>query len=151
MIHRESRNHLALTLRQYVSGRVTNYELDSVEVDWRDRGAVAVQHATWFLYHDTHQHKATGRNRLNSTQRKEVARCILFLHSDKEYLWPEYSFPPLKNVVLNILTLGWWNTRQATKWAQYKESGDIDVWPFISHEEFQHANESTRYLASGCA
>ena len=56
MIHRESRDRLAEALRQYVSGRITNDDLDSVDVDWRDRGAIAIQCMAWQLYDDMRTH-----------------------------------------------------------------------------------------------
>ena len=43
MVHRESRDDLAIALRQYASRQITNDDLDCVVVDWRDRGAVAVK------------------------------------------------------------------------------------------------------------
>lgn len=43
MIHRESRDRVALALRRYAVGRIANDDLDDMEVDWRDRGAVAVK------------------------------------------------------------------------------------------------------------
>lgn len=151
MIHRQSRYELALKLRQFASGRITNDELESVSVDWRDRGAVAVQQAAWFLYHDTHKHRATGANSLGEVEKSEVARCVLFLHSDNEYIWPEYSFRPLKNTILNLLTIGRWNVRQKIKWAQYKEAGDFEVWPFINYQEFNYARQHANFLASNRA
>ncbi|MGZ4963255.1 MAG: hypothetical protein ACXWJB_13830 [Limisphaerales bacterium] len=52
MIHRASRDKLATALRQYVSGRITNDDLDDIDVDWRDRAAVAVKERSWSLYDD---------------------------------------------------------------------------------------------------
>jgi len=86
MISRDSRNNLALALRQYASRIATNDDLDSVTVDRRDRGAVAIKDAAWFLYDDLYTHKATGRNTLDSEQKNGIARCVLFLHSDEEYV-----------------------------------------------------------------
>ena len=60
MIHRESRDRLAEALRHYVSGQITNFKLDTVKIDKRDRGAYAVSEATWGLYDDMSKHKATG-------------------------------------------------------------------------------------------
>lgn len=64
MIDRASRDRLATALRRYVSGRSTNDDLDRVDVDWRDRGAIAVKDRAWCLYDDTDQHRATGRHYL---------------------------------------------------------------------------------------
>jgi hypothetical protein len=56
VIHRDSRDRLAEALRRYASGHISNDELDEVEVDWRDRGAVAVKGMAWRLYDDTREH-----------------------------------------------------------------------------------------------
>ena len=53
MIDRPSRNKLATAIRQYVSGRITNDNLDDIEIDWRDSGALAVKERAWSLYDDT--------------------------------------------------------------------------------------------------
>ena len=66
MICERSRDRLALALRRYVAGRINNDDLDSVEVDWRDRGAVAVKQMAWNLYDDTNCHYAKGRHAINS-------------------------------------------------------------------------------------
>jgi hypothetical protein len=92
MVHRASRNKLAEALRQYVSGRITNDDLDDIQVDWRDNGAVAIKERSWLLYDDTYNHRATGKHALTGPARTEIARWILFLHSDREYTWPQYSF-----------------------------------------------------------
>lgn len=70
MIHRDSRNRLAEALRHYVSGRITNDELDDVEVDWRDRGAVAVKQMAWQLYDDLRTHYVEGELGRGSQGRK---------------------------------------------------------------------------------
>ena len=43
MIDRKGRDRLALALRRYVVGRITNDDLEETEIDQRDRGAVAVK------------------------------------------------------------------------------------------------------------
>ena len=106
MIHRESRNRLAEALRHYAAGRITNDDLDSVEIDWRDRGAIAVNEMAWGLYDDHDVHKATGRYQLDRDARRAISKWIVFLHSDCEYIWPEYSFLQFVNWPMNFLTFG---------------------------------------------
>jgi hypothetical protein len=52
MICRQSRDQLAIALRRYVAGRISNDDLDGIVVDWSDRGAFAVKQADWALYSD---------------------------------------------------------------------------------------------------
>jgi len=151
MIHRQSRNNLSQALRQYASGRITNDDLEAIEVDWRDRGAVAVQEVAWFLYDDTHQHTATGKYSLDATQRREIAKYVVFLHTNHEFIWPEYSFINPVGFLLNIFTFGWWRKKQRYRWQQYSEAGDIDAWPFISTTALNNAKESPKLLGSACA
>ena len=146
MIHRESRDRLAETLRHYVSGQITNDDLDDVSVDWRDRGAIAVHQMAWRLYDDNSQHKATGKHYLDRKARRQIARWILFLHSDQEYYWPEYSFIQIINWPLNVLTFGWWERMKKRKWDQFLEAGDFDVWPFCRKEELQKAIENPKLM-----
>jgi len=70
MIHRESRDELALALRRYVSGQIHNDQLADVGVDWRDRGAVYVYDMAWQLYNDMEQHYAKGKYSLDEQARK---------------------------------------------------------------------------------
>ena len=137
MVDRTSRDGLAEALRQYVSGRITNDDLACVEVDWRDRGAVAVYGMAWGLYDDTYSHRATERHQLDKRARKEIARWIAFLYSNQEYIWPEYSFIQIVNWPLNLLTLGWWERMKRRKWEQFLEAGDFEVWPFCKEEDLK--------------
>ncbi len=147
MIHRPSRNILAEALRQYVSGRITNDELDDIAIDWRDRGAIAVKEMAWGLYDDMHEHKASGEHYLNKEARHDIARWIIFLHSDQEYIWPEYSFIQIINLPINILTLGWWERKKEKKWQEFQESGDFKAWPFASNEEFEKCKARPKLLS----
>lgn len=147
MIDRPSRDRLAEALRHYVSGQITNDDLDAVAVDWRDRGEVAVHQMAWGLYTDTYQHRATDAHAIPPEIRRDIARWIAFLYSDREYVWPEYSFLQIINVPMNILTFGWWERIKKRKWEQFVEAGDIRVWPFCSKDELKAILEHPKLLA----
>lgn len=147
MVDRASRDRLATALRQYVSGRVTNEELDDVDVDWRDSGAVAVKERAWNLYDDTYQHKAVGKHYVPRPDRKEIGRWILFLHSDQEYTWPQFSFMQTVNGPLNLLTFGWWERRKQRRFDEFMAAGDFAVWPFAAIEDYDTALTHPRYLS----
>ena len=146
MIDRVSRDKLATALRQYVSGRITNDDLDGIVVDWRDSGAVAVKERAWCLYDDLHDHKAVGKYHLDRAARDEIARWIVFLHSNVEYTWPRYSFDQIINWPMKLLTLGWWEKNRERIFEQFKAAGDYSVWPFVTKEDFETALENPRYL-----
>ena len=147
MIHRESRNRLAAALRQYVSGRITNDDLDDVEVDWRDTGAVAVKGRAWCLYDDTCQHRAIGKHHLPKPARDEIGRWILFLHSNLNYTWPQYDFRQIMNSPMNLLTFGRWEKRKRQKFEEFMAAGDFSVWPFATRQNYDAALERPRYLS----
>ena len=151
MIDRASRSRLAEALRHYVTGRITNDQLDGVEVDWRDRGAVAVQQMAWRLYDDLSVHYVEDRLPPHSEGRTAVARWILFLHSGEEYLWPDYSFIQIVNWPMNLLTLGLWESWKRRRWEQFLEAGDFDAWPFRQRSALDRAVARPRLLAGRSA
>jgi len=147
MICEQSRNRLALALRRYVAERIYNDTLDEVEVDWRDRGAVAVKQAAWTLYDDTKSHYAKDRHKISSSDRRIIARWIMFLHSRNEYLWPEYSLVQIVNWPMDALTFGWWERRKARRRREFKEAGEFSAWPFIANADLTDAARRPRYLS----
>ena len=147
MIDRASRDKLATALRQYVSGRISNDELDEVDVDWRDRGAVAVKERAWSLYDDTCQHRAVGKHYLPRPARDEIARWILFLHSDLEYTWPQFSFLQIVNWPMNLLTFGWWEKRKEQRFDEFAAAGDFGVWPFVAKRDYDASLRQPRYIS----
>jgi len=147
MIERSSRDRLAKALRQYVSGVITNDDLDDLHVEGRDRGAAVVKDRSWLLYDDTHQHRARGRRYLPKPDRDEIGRWILFLHSDLEYTWPEFNFIQFINLPMIILTFGWWKHRMQNRFEQFTTAGDFSVWPFGSRTEYERALAQPKYLA----
>jgi hypothetical protein len=151
MIHKPSRDALALALRRFAAGRIHNDALDEIDVDWRDRGAVAVKEAACHLYSDTRQHYAAGKDRLPRETRRIVARWIVFLHSRREYLWPEYSFIQIVNWPVNLLTFGWWERRKEARWKEFQEAGDFEAWPFIRAAELGRAVRRPRFFTGARA
>lgn len=147
MICRQSRDRLALALRRYVAGRLSNDELDCIHVDWRDRGAVAVKQMAWTMYDDTKNHYATGRYAIARDSKRTVARWIVFLHSDQEYLWPNYSLAQIINWPLNLITFGEWERRKRVRLDEFKQAGDWAAWPFVARADLTKSFSSPRYLA----
>ena len=147
MIDRQSRDRLAAALRHYVSGQITNDDLDAISVDWRDRGAAAVKAMSWRLYSDLERHYATHEHALNKEAKRDIARWIVFLHSDLEYVWPNHQLIETQGGPLNALTLGWWDKRKKRIWDAFLEAGDFSVWPFCHRTEFEEAISHPRLLA----
>lgn len=141
MIDKVSRDKLAEALRQYVSGRITNYTLDDIKVDKRDHGAAEIKLAAWYLYDDLHEHKALDSFYIDKENRKEIARWIVFLQSNEEYIWPKMK---IVDMLLSILTFGLYGKVIQKRW---KKLGDTSVWPFDSDKKLKKALEKPRLLA----
>src|SRR5262249_10627471 len=135
-------------LRRYVAGRISNDDLDDIAVDWRDRGAVAVRQAASGLYSDNKHHYATGKHAITDDGKRIIARWVVFLHSEHEYLWPEYSFIQSVNWPLNLLTFGWWERCKAVRRREFQEAGDFAAWPFVRMADSDDAARRPRYFAS---
>jgi len=141
MIDRLSRDRLVEALRQYVLGRITNVTLDDIELDDSDHGAVAVKQAAWHLYDDLHEHKAVDNFYIDKKERKEIARWIVFLQSDEEYIWSKMS---ILDFTFSMLTFGLYRKIQQNRW---KSVGDLSVWPFNSQIDLKKATAKPRLLA----
>jgi len=151
MIDREGRDRLALALRRYVVGRITSDDLENVETDWRDRGARAVHGMSYNLYSDDWGHYAVENHAIDPTTRREIVRWIVFLHSDQEYLWPEYRFDRVDWLSWfrpnEWLRLAGFRMRANSKISQLLEAGDGDVWPFLKKQDYIRALAAPRFLA----
>ena len=141
MIDRISRDKLAETLRQYVSGRVSNDTLDNLKTNSEDLGVRAIKHASWFLYDDLYEHKATGKHRIEKVNRHEVSKWIVFLQSDEEYLWP---WPSLFQRICSILTLRFYNP-------YYSNNGEKEAWPFFTKESLESALKKPKLFSGKCS
>src|SRR5262245_13862416 len=92
MIDRPARDEFAQALRRYAGRRISNDDLDDLVLRRSgDAGLNAVKGAAWTLYSDLETHLAEGRYALTRTQKKDVARWILFLRSDTDYAYPQRS------------------------------------------------------------
>lgn len=149
MIDREGRDRLALALRRYAIGRIDSDTMDGQWPDWRDRGARAVHQMQWNLYSDG-DGRAVGRAALGWSTRREIARWILFLRTDQEYLWPEHRLdvPDLIGALARLvwpfgrrrfLNLGTFQTHWNRRTEQFLEAGDPAVWPFINRAAYDEA------------
>jgi hypothetical protein len=147
MIDRGSRDRLAVGLRHYVAGLITNDDLDGIEVDWRDRGAVAIKERSWQLYSDYRQHHAKGTQAVSKDGKHEIARWIAFLYTDQEYLWPDSPTSPLVNWMMNLAAFGWWQRHNKRTLEQFLQAGDFSVWPFTSRADFENALRRPRLMA----
>ena len=124
------RKQLAIHLRHLSVGLLSNDDFESNLMDDVTNGWLPEQYyrakeaksddqiiqplleLCWGLYDDTRNHKLTGRDKLPEESIKIIARCILFLQTDKVYEWPYFNnLNPLfkfslAEIILSILSLG---------------------------------------------
>ncbi|MEM6495189.1 MAG: hypothetical protein AAF709_00535 [Pseudomonadota bacterium] len=106
----------------------------------------------WALYDDLYEHRARGRHDIIGDDRREVAKWIVFLHSDCEYVWPEYSFIQTEVTWLEeFLTFGLWKKHREQKWREFVQAGDFDRWPFVCSSDLTSAIANPRLFAGGNA
>ncbi len=174
MVDKERRKKLALHLRHLTVGQITNDDfeirvIDDVSYGWLPEQYHRANEAnsddpiirpmlelSWCLYSDLDQHKLTGGHKLTDEQLKDIARYILFLHSDFEYKWPyidptnplfRFSF---KELLLSVLTLGKYYRDKIKEREQHlketQELGDYDFWPFFTKQDFEQQLKEPPFL-----
>ena len=151
MIDSSRRKILAFHLRQLSTGQISNDEfeervMEDVSYGWipeqyyrakeseNDDPAIRpILEYSWCLYDDSFNHKLKGKHQLTSEQCKEIARLILFLHSDREYEWNyvDMTHPLIRfsfnDFLKSILTFGkYYREKKLTReqeFALMKEEG----------------------------
>lgn len=140
-----ARRAVATLLRHFASGRMTNDEFESRWPRSDDAAVRVIGAAAWHLYDDIREYRLTGPDRLSFQARRAVARCVLFLHGDLPYEWPEASrAEKLAYAIAGLLTLGvatrFWKSRLDL-------ADDADVWPFFRRTDYRRALRDARLRA----
>lgn len=174
MIDIERRKKLALHLRHLATGQISNDDfensiMDDVTYGWLPEQYYRAKESktddalirptveyTWCLYSDLENHKLKGKFKLTEFQEKEIARLILFLHSQQEYTWEyvDLTNPIMRfsftEIMQSILTFGkYYREQRMTREKQLEEmknSGDFEYWPFKTKSDFEKQLESQPFL-----
>jgi len=134
LIDRESRDRVALALRQFGSGRLAQHDLDNVmrrAEDSPDLGVATLAEAIYWQFLNLGPNRLVGRHALEPKARRGVARWVLFLRSNEPYVWPRRG-PSLLDVVRAFLTLGDSWIKRCEEWSR---TGDEKLWPFVSRQQ----------------
>lgn len=146
MVDRDSRTACAALLRRLMIGQLTGDEFECAvdELGGSDPGIRAVRTQAWACYSEGEP----VEREVARAVRQDIARSILFLQSDAEYLWPPYPSGdfPIYNWLFNICTLGWWEQRKANRLREWEQHGDFAVWPFHSRSDYDAACARPRFL-----
>jgi hypothetical protein len=167
MVNKERRKKLALHLRHLSVGLISNDAFESAGMEDVSDGWLPEQYycsklaksgnddpiikpmleLCWGLYDDTRNHNLVKSDALTKEALKIIARCILFLQSDKEYEWPYLNLNnpllrfSLKDLILSVLTLGHhYRTKREEhiiSYYEWQKSGDYGVWPFLREKDYQ--------------
>jgi hypothetical protein len=141
MIDRVARKQAAEAIRHFVSGQITSDEfLRRYPSSNRDPVIWALDDTVWCLYDDIVTHKLTGKYALPKEVKKQVARWLMFLYSDEEYLWPRIGRPGFRSHS-EPLWLSWIFGFGQRRLKKFLASGDYDLWPFIKREGFERARK----------
>jgi hypothetical protein len=161
MIDRTARDTAALLIRRFAAGRLTNDEFDEAFPRSRlDQALSAIEGRAWHLYDDFETHRLTGRHGLTRAGRREIARWVLFLHSEVEYEWPWFNWyrgarrRGSGRALLNLLMMGWLEARMAREeagMAAFQRTGDFAVWPFFRPPDFEAARRQPRFCVGRVA
>lgn len=139
MVDREARNKAAKVLQEFLlECSISNWQYDDrYPVSKADPAVFCVYQQIWFWYDDTHEHRMLGEYRLSPEHRDVIDRCLLFLESDLEYLWP-----PEKWNILGVLfditkyVLSFGTLQPAQRETSYNEQ---KYWPFYDREQYEQA------------
>jgi hypothetical protein len=153
MIDIEGRNTLAQSLRHLVSGLITNDQFeDAARIESDDAVIHAVRDQAWLLYSDLHEHKLSGSDAVSKSDRRIVARLILFLQSDLDYEWPPHPFSGGVGIILRlfsfVISLGIIPHYVNKRW---KASGDFAVWPFMRRIDYEGVLNDPRFFRGHAA
>ncbi len=174
MIDKDRRKKLALHLRQLTTGQISNDDfeeriMNDITNGWlpeqyyrsedctNDDGIIQlILEYSWCLYNDTMNHKLKGKYSLTDETIKEIARYILFLHSELEYNWkyfdvinPTIRFS-IKDSLKNLFSLGKFKNEiiaQRNKELELmKSEGDFEYWPFKTKKDYEKQLNKQPYL-----
>lgn len=149
VVDRKARDCAAELLRQFASGRITNFALENHWPTSKDPALQALESTIWCFYDDFKEHVLEGPFALAPEMKRVVARWIVFLHSNEPYQWPQIAFPGARPLHRN------WLTRRLglvklfnQKEQRFIKAGSIEVWPFIDLPSFENARRRPKLLSS---
>jgi hypothetical protein len=145
MIDRPTRTRLAEGLRHLVAGTMTNLVFDDILLEQaersEDRGVREIAAQAWLLYDDFHVH----RIEITDGARRDIARWILFLHSDCEFEWPKQ---PLGIVAWPVSLVDHLTGRRFRLYerAFRRVWGDFRYWPFFRKHDYDASLQTPKLL-----
>ena len=113
--HRSVRREYGELIRHFASGVMTVDEFEEREVELREvaddndhRALDGAFEYIWSHYDDFRTERLRDEWSLTKSERRHVARCVLFLQTDLRYEWPSVRKGGCRSVIMSLLTLGLW-------------------------------------------
>jgi len=148
MVDREARDEAAELVRQFISGKTFNFDFEDAVPVSADPAIHAIWDSLWPFYCDFRKHKMKNEWAIAPELKHQMARWVLFLHTDEEYLWPKISYPGIRPKHIGPLARLLGLDRKQNIFLQ---SGKHAVWPFISEESFINAKKHPKLMmGSSC-
>ena len=139
MIDRPARKRAAEAIRHFVTGQISNKEFLRRYPESEDDSAIwALDDTVWCLYDDIRTHKLSGDEALSKEFKSEAVRWLMFLYSDKEYLWPNIGKPGFRHYPSWFCRLFVFASK---RYERFRAAGDYSVWPFLRREDFEDARQ----------
>ena len=143
-----SRDKAAELLRQFASGRITNFELENCWPSSKDQAILNLDSTIWCFYDDFKEHKLQGPFALTPKMKRVVARWIVFLHTNEPYQWPNIAYPGVRPLHRSwiVRRLGLINLVTRAE-QRFMNAGSFEVWPFISVQSYENARKRPKLLS----
>ena len=127
MVDRLARQKVGENLERALAGTIANWEFDDAWPKSEDRVIRAMEEQLWCFYDDNR--KLTLDIRKSKPDAVPLfERCLVFLRSDQEYEWPDYSFRKTGKSYFRLL---FDPAGEAKRWKEFETAGDIKAWPFL--------------------
>ena len=128
------RKRFCVLFKAIVSGRITNHEFELSLFNTQDRLIHELEEILWCSYDDYKEHKLDP-SEMSPSNRKLVARSVLFLNSDLDFKWPAY--PSKRLWIFSFMTLGLFKYNYRDRLKAYRNYGEEAYWPFKSLAELK--------------
>ncbi|MSU90423.1 hypothetical protein GE300_12475 [Rhodobacteraceae bacterium 2CG4] len=139
-----ARRRAALLLRRLVSGRIASDAFEAAMPDSRDPAIGAIWQSAWCFYSDGAP-ELSGRHALHPIERRECLRWILFLDSDRPYVWPRHRLPAFRPLPDSTRRVSLFGGRRRAR--AFLGAGDYRAWPFACPGDEAAARRHPRRLA----
>lgn len=143
IVDRHARDQAAQILRDFISGKVTNWDFMDSAPGSNDPAIFQVWNAMWYFFSDHVKYRLKGKHRLAPFERREALRFILFLDSDAPYEWPGRANPwaALLNDKQGSLAKILRRPHRS-----FHAAGDIGAWPFARRGDMKQALKKPKRL-----